>query len=264
MPLLRPGLFRGLRTSSTTQNIQDVQSYLDYCKINDNSLESTSFRGTLYELATKSFLQKKLGCHSLVHAGGAYDNGVDLYGKWDLLPYWDRAKASFGVDKTAIHPEKIFEKGSKPVLKLASEFYDYFQNAKMAKRTISLSLDISILVQCKNYDTKISALIIREMIGVYHYHVTKTSERRRSFMFLVSPYPLTHQGARQVDSAQIPIVHCMMSPLVHQPSEKDIYNEKRWEGGALESVYMNGKSRGLLQGLQIERQMALLKPAKCR
>lgn len=260
MPLWRPGLIRGIKTSVPVSNIQDCQSYLDHCRFNEASIESTIFRGTFYELVTKKFLQNQLNCNSLVRAGGAYDNGVDIYGKWDLSKYWNHAVSKISEKEKLLISPRMFEKSTKPILRISREFYEHFTRVKQPKHQISLKLDIDILVQCKNHDTKIPALVVREMIGVYHYHVTKKEELRRTIMFLISPKPLTPQGVRQVDTAQIPIVHCTLTPLLPYLTKKnDIYDLENWGGGILETVYMNGVSRSLLQGLQIESQMELLK-----
>lgn len=107
--------------------IQDCQTYLNYCLQKNVNTGSHVFKGTLYELYVKSFLEQKLKCYDLVKYGGAYDNGVDVIGRWNLLPYYDE--------------QEVKTVGSKSILKYSQE-----SSYNVSKSPISLTKDIQILV----------------------------------------------------------------------------------------------------------------------
>lgn len=108
------------------------------------------FKGTLYELYVKSFLEQKLNCQDLVKYGGSYDNGVDIIGRWNLLPYYDE--------------QEVKSVGSMSILRYSQE-----STYNISKSPISLS-DVQILVQCKNFKKKPDAKIIRELSGILDFH----------------------------------------------------------------------------------------------
>lgn len=210
---------------------RDVQSYFDYCSKNKVAMDSKVFKGTLYEFATKHFLETKLNCLELNRIGGAFDNGVDIYGKWNLQPYVDFELENLNG--------KLIDRLSKKPLNNGKELY------------------LNILVQCKNYRKKINASTIREIPGIYNYHIKNKHEANNTFFFLFSPFPLTKQGQSQIDSTDVPIIHFKLSPLTLESSGNP-YDLKNWLGGNLNSVYMNEKAQSLLKGFRMDLHWQLL------
>lgn len=246
-------------------DVNDCQSYLDYCKQKDISLISTTFKGTLYELISKLFLEQNLKCFNLNRVGGSYDDGIDIFGNWNLNHFWIDNNSTI----ISTSNKKTSKALSSSLLGKSIEFNgtnkvnDIQGLTKSNKRLISLQNDINILVQCKNYDKKIKANTIREISGIYHYHVKSKSEISTTFFFLTSPYPLTKQAQAQVDSSFIPIIHCKILPLEYYGNNlitcDDIYDIKSWSGDNLESIYMNQTAKKMLNGLNMELQFQLMK-----
>ncbi|RCK66016.1 Required for respiratory growth protein 7, mitochondrial [Candida viswanathii] len=214
--------------------IQSCQEYLDYCLSNSINTGSTVFKGTLYELYVKSFLEQQLHCTDLVKYGGSYDNGVDVIGRWNLLPYYDEAQ--------------VKKLGSKSILKYSQE-----SAFNTSKSPISLANDVQVLVQCKNFKKKPDAKIIRELSGILDFH---KFSKKSTVMFIATPLPCTPQAITQLDNTKHAIIHLMISSLVNSESESDnFFALDTWTGGKLNDVYMNRQARALLSGLNLEQQL---------
>lgn len=169
----------------------------------------------------------------MTRVGGAGDNGIDLMGRWNLAQY-----------DTQINKTK----------RIASTLLLLKTRATAAKPAqINLEHDIVALVQCKNYASKIKASTIRELAGIYEYHVKTKLDTMRVFFFLVSPFPLTKQAQSQVDTSKVPIIHVKLQPMVlgSQVDESQRYVIENYELGDLGSLYMNPVAAKLLQGLEI-------------
>lgn len=239
--------------------INDCKSYLKHCQRNNVSLTSTVFRGTLYEYTAKDFLEKKLQCFGLMRKGGAFDNGIDLVGKWDLYHF-------FKLNQQDIIQQKLLtgesthgsNKPIKPIIKNSKEL-NFLTNKSNKKDSLSIKTDINILVQCKNYTTKIQASTIRELVGIYLQHIKTEIETNSTFMLLISPSPLTKQAQSIIDQTSIPLIHIILSPLLPINREKNVYNLKNWTGGSIDSVYLNSYSKILLKYLNIELELQKLK-----
>ncbi|OBA21306.1 hypothetical protein METBIDRAFT_179699 [Metschnikowia bicuspidata var. bicuspidata NRRL YB-4993] len=223
---------RGL---ATLKEVQSCQEYLDFCRLKGTPMNSTVFRGTLYELTAKALLEQSLHFSDLVRSGGAGDNGLDLYGRWDLSHY----RPADGA----------IRKPPASSLLLACKPFSAQNNA------LDLRQDVVVLVQCKNHRVKIKAATIRELAGIREFHINMTSktERRKTFMVLVSPLPMTKQGTQQMDTSDVPMLHAQVSPLEAPlvPGPGDFCLQK-WKGGVLGPVYLNFSARTLLQGLSVE------------
>lgn len=224
------------------REVSSCSDYLDYCRANHVLLDSAMFRGTLYEFLTKEKLESTMSCHNMVRVGGAGDNGVDLIGKWNLGEYDmdERTKAS----------SKLILLKSRP--------------SASAPASIDLENDIIALVQCKNYASKIKASTIRELAGIYEYHVRTKIDTMRVFFFLVSPYPLTKQAQAQVDTSRVPIIHMKLLPMMEnleKGSEKDdpddMYSIKYWTTGGIKTFYMNKVASKLLAGLDVRKRLLM-------
>lgn len=247
---------RGLKFSA----IQDCQQYLSYCSKNSINTGSTVFRGTLYELHVKAFFEKYLNCENLIKNGGAYDNGVDIIGKWNLSPFYNER-------------EREYEYDTKPIKLSSKSILKYSQESKfnIASNPISLINDIQVLIQCKNVKKKPDAKIIRELSGILDFH---KFNKKSTFMFIVTPYPCTPQAVVQLDTTNHAIIHFMISPLTNNSvkitrnqdnddndndySGDSFFNLDSWKGGDLKLVYMNRQARKLLSGLNMEQKLKLI------
>lgn len=205
-------------------------------------LDSAMFRGTLYEFLTKEKLENTMNCHNMVRVGGAGDNGVDLIGKWNLREY--------DIDERTKASSKLILLKSRP--------------SASALPSIDLENDIIALVQCKNYASRIKASTIRELAGIYEYHVRTKMDTMRVFFFLVSPYPLTKQAQAQVDTSKVPIIHMKLLPMeknLEKGSEtdgpEDIYRIKYWSSGGFKTFYINKIASKLLAGLDVRKRLLM-------
>lgn len=223
--------------------IRDPQEYLRHCSANGISLDSTVFRGTLYELTSKQALESVFHCEKLTMVGGSYDNGIDIMGKWRLHHLYIRAKELF--------PSKV-----PPTTSLLRRSIEYDANV-VRDKSVSLQNDISILVQCKNFTKRIGAQTIRELSGIYDYHVKGREAQSTTFLFLVSPAPLTPQAVTHFNSLKFPALHIMLSSLKYDETA-DIYDIRSWNGGNIENVYLNPVAQRLLAGLNPETQLRYL------
>ncbi|CAK9437604.1 uncharacterized protein LODBEIA_P19820 [Lodderomyces beijingensis] len=225
--------------------IQDVRAYLEHCIENEVDLSSTVFRGTFYELCVKRYLERHLHAKNLVKCGGAYDNGVDIMGQWNLLPLYEASHELADVNS----PDKLH---ARSLLKSALETKSEVK--LKSKRSLSLANDIQLLVQCKNYKKRLSASVIRELSGVMEY---QKLAKRSTFMFIVSPHPITAQAVSQLDKSSYALLSLSISPLTNG-SMAHYHDFDSWRGGVLSSVYMNKNARNLLSGLYVEQQLGRL------
>lgn len=228
---------RGL---STLKHVQSCQEYLDYCHHKGTPFTSTVFKGTLYELTAKALLEKSLNFFGLVRSGGANDNGLDLYGRWDLSQFKEMKSKP---------PKKVL---STSLLLLCKPF-------STRKSALDLLQDVVVLVQCKNHRSKIKAATVRELAGIREFHINMSSkiDRRRTFMVLVSPLPMTKQAQIQMDTSDVPMLHAQVMPL-EPPVDvgPGDYRLETWEGGVLGPIYLNFTARTLLLGLTVERKLS--------
>lgn len=214
---------------SKTVNMQSCQDYLTHCLTNNLNLESMVFKGTLYELYCKYVLETVFYGSNLIRNGGAYDNGVDIFGKWQL----DR------FDKQDI-PSKL------PA------------TALMKNPKVDLTRDINIFVQCKNHDKKMTAKVIRELSGIYDFHIKQGRvSLMTNFMFLMSPHILSKQAITQLDKAKFPLLHFQLEPLELIDHQHSTLSDFKY--GQLNPIYLNPMARKVLSGFNIELQLELLR-----
>lgn len=224
-----------LRLFLSLREAQSCSDYLDYCRGNQVLVDSATFRGTLYEFFTKEKLESIMSCRDMARVGGAGDNGVDLIGKWNLGDY--------EIDEKAKTSSKLI------LLKTKCN--------GSAQAPTNLEHDIIALVQCKNYASRIKASTIRELAGIYEYHVRTKMDAMRVFFFLVSPYPLTKQAQAQMDTSKVPIIHMKLLPMELENTEniEDMYHIKHWRSGSFKTVYMNKIASKLLTGVDARKKL---------
>lgn len=238
--------------AGTDQNCKD---YMESCRINGSSVNSTVFKGTLYEFATKTFLENNLKCFDIIRKGGAFDNGVDLVGKWDLSHFFKKN------EKSIQQIENIDGSSIIPIISNSKELQTLLKTDDV-KNTISMKSDINVLVQCKNHKAKIKASVIRELVGIYTHHIRTEEQKQSTIMMLVSPAPLTKQAQAYVEQTSLPLIHVIMSPLTLRNltlKGDDIYNLKYWKGGKIDAIYLNSYSKLLLKYLNIELEFEKIK-----
>lgn len=223
------------RWSLSLRDVQTCRGYLEYCQTNQLLVDSALFRGTLYEFQAKEALEQTMNCKAMVRVGGAGDNGVDLMGRWNL--------ARFGTE--------TLTKVSSKLLLLKTRV------STAGQAHISLEHDVIALVQCKNYATRIKAATIRELAGIYEYHVKTKLDAMRVFFFLVSPFPLTKQAQAQVDTSKVAIIHLKLAPMSMKPDleEHDPYLVENWARGPLGAAYINPAAAKLLQGIPVREHL---------
>lgn len=198
----------------------NVTEYLDYAKQTNLNPTSTVFRGTLYELKVKQVLES-LSIQKLKHVAGSFDNGIDLKGKLDLGNF--RLQDSNEIDDEIVHGNVI-----RPNLK----------NKKRNK--------FNILVQCKSYNCKLTAMEIRQMSGIFHINSTST---KSSILFLCSTYQLTKQGLQHFQILDIPLIYVQISPYTLQSNlVEDPYSEENYIGGQLLRFFPNDCCEPLFSG----------------
>ncbi|KAG5420847.1 RRG7 [Candida metapsilosis] len=223
------------RTYSSSPLLEDVGQYLKHCKLQDINPRSTVFRGTLYEFHVKNLLETKLHAKNMIRCGGAYDNGIDIIGQWDLLPFY---KESLNLNSTV--QQKVYS---------SSLLHHVSESPTLKKPVISLSDDIQLVVQCKNTKKRLGASEVRQLSGVLEYH---KFHKKKTVMMMVSPYPLTIQGIAQLNKASYPMINLVVSPL---KNNVDVYDYESWGGGGLVSAYMNLTATKVLSGLRMEQQL---------
>lgn len=228
--------------SSTLSQCRAPSDYLKQCQLSESSHTSTVFRGTLYEIHTMSVFERLFNCRNLVNVGGAYDNGLDLIGSWNLIPFWERVKNDL--------PNPKYFRGL-----LISRLVEYQESigedARVQTPRLSLASDVNVLVQCKNSLHKIGATIVRELSGIYHFHMKKKSQHMKTFMFLASPLPMTSQALALMEGFKFPAGHLRLDPLMHKPMTAP-YDIKNYLDGLPRQVYFNTEARKALKGLSVE------------
>lgn len=234
--------FRRYASKASISLIQDTHEYLRHCRFHGLSTVSTVFQGTLYELYVKQFLTRHLNAKGLIKCGGAYDNGVDLMGKWDLMPYYKVSEA-LGTISRANECSLIHSQG--------------FQNTPLETK-LSLKNDINLLVQCKNYRKKLSASTVRQLAGILEYHQLSLLSKASTFMFIVSPHGITEQATTVLDKLLYPLASIGIAPLRNTGNSEQLYDYDSWCGGELNSIYLNQMARQVLSGFCMEQQLSLL------
>ncbi|CAH2352091.1 required for respiratory growth protein 7, mitochondrial [[Candida] railenensis] len=233
----------------------DCRSFLDHARTNNKSMQTTVALGSLYEILAKEIMTNKLDMRDMECCGGTGDEGLDIFGKWNLEAYFkSNNKSRQEYEPKDLISKRMHEKLVRPILKNSVEFKETFQ---LPVKTSSKSLTNggNVLVQCKNTKSPISAKVIRELAGIYFFHVRTQEDSKNTFMFLVAAKKLTKQARVQFDTANFPLVFCRISPLKVQSIMQDPYDIKSWTGGKLKEFYCNSYSNQLLRGLDVEVQV---------
>lgn len=224
-----------LRRYSSTPLLEDVGQYLKHCKLKEVNTNSTVFRGTLYEFHVKHLLETKLHAKNMIRCGGSNDNGIDIIGQWDLSSFYLKSLTMNSMGQK-FHNSSLLN----------------HLPGSSSKRPISLLNDIQLVVQCKNTKKKLGAADVRQLSGILEYH---KFHKKKTFMMMVSPHPLTTQGISQLNKSSYPMINLVVSPL---RNKIDSYDYDNWEGGGLLSAYLNLTSTKVLNGLKMEQQLLQL------
>lgn len=234
------------QSSSSASAIQDCRSYLKYCESNKVDTTSTVFRGTLYELSCMEFLKKEMHCTNLIKVGGSYDNGLDLLGKWDLNHFYRQARDNYPDKRT------LKKLPSTTLLSKSTEF---------TPGGISLQDDVNVLVQCKNFTKRIGPSTVRELGGIYNFHVKYRSASFHNILFFITLSELTKESRKMLDALSFPVMCIRLQPLHYSLKESydpaKYFDLDNWHGGTLDGIYLNHNARNVLRGLNIELQLAI-------
>lgn len=224
--------------SSSLSALKSHVDYLNYCQARGIDVRTSYSMGTMYELSTRRFLEDHFHCRNLRHNGGSFDNGVDLFGTWDLSHHYK----SLDLTKTKL-----------PASCLISKSIQYNKcSAGSDQKAINLEDQILVLVQCKNYGSRIPASIIRELAGIYEFHVKSVHDRMKLFVLLVSPFVLTAQAQTQIDLSRVPMIHIKLQPnkLLTSGDPRGMFEPYNWSETQPGNIYMNPSACKLLHGLK--------------
>lgn len=218
------------------RDIQTSRDYLEYVRINNKDVTTTIFRGTLYELYAKEFLEKRVNCFDMTRVGGAGDNGVDIFGRWNLATYWNSLSDA----------QKLKKYPRTSILSASKQYNDAIDNE--IDKLVDLETSVNVFVQCKNYKKRIQPITIREIAGVYDFHARTAVDRMKSFFFLLLPFPMTPKALCQFDTSPVPILHLKIpsSPVEHANEDDESVDSF----GKPAPIYINKKARKLLRGLE--------------
>lgn len=224
----RVQLIRFSSLVSKPSAIQTYQDYVNHCVANNLNLESMVFKGTLYELYCKHVLEEVFFGYNLYRNGGAYDNGVDIFGKWQLSQFNTTTSTKSKLPTT---------------------------NCLMTNPKINLTNDINVFIQCKNHDKKMTAKVIRELSGIYNFYIKQDKiSIMKNFMFLMSPHVLSKQALTQLDTTTFPLLHVQLAPLESKDGQYSHLKK-----GQLNPIYLNPTARKILSGFNIELQLESLR-----
>lgn len=230
----------------------DCRTFLKQARIENKSMQTTVALGSLYEILAQETMTKKLDMQDLQVCGGSFDEGLDIFGKWNLQAYYkgnNKSWQDYEPDDLAL--KRIHEKLVTPILKNSTEFRETFQLPVKPSST-TLNNGAKVLIQCKNTKSPISAKVVRELAGIYFFHVRTQADSKNTFMFLVAAKKLTKQARVQFDTANFPLIFCRISPLKVKSFKQDPYDLKSWTGGKIKEFYCNAYSNHLLRGLDVE------------
>lgn len=189
-----------------------TSEYLAHVIKNNISTDSTLFRGTYFELHTKSVLENylKINSQNIHLTGGSYDQGVDMIAKWDVRQY-------FSGEEVKLSDKLVVSKGW---------------------------LDVNLIVQCKISKRKIPSKVLREMTGIYNDKVS-IKNKNRSFLTFATNSSLSEDGLTYFNRCETP----MLLLQIELPTLVRKRNKLSFRGGLLQLYLRNEKARKLLEGL---------------
>ncbi|CAN6620744.1 hypothetical protein TRVA0_008S01200 [Trichomonascus vanleenenianus] len=117
--------------------------------------------------------------------------------------------------------------------------------------------DIQIIVQCKSSKTKVPGKLLREMDGVYSYHVMGSEDEKKTVIIVAAANGLTKQGLAHFERTNTPLISMQIdhvAPLYDR--KRAVYHmDSVTKGGVLRSMMFNSSAKTLLQdkGIVINR-----------
>lgn len=230
----------------------DCRSFLNLARLVNKSLQTSTTRGTLYELLAKQILNAKLNMVDLMCCGGANDQGLDIFGKWDLEKFHDHTKP---VPAAQLKLIRLHERLVTPILRATIEYHATTETPTKRTPKKSLHNAANVLIQCKNTKSQITAKTIRELAGIYFYHTKTPKDAKNTFMVLAAAKNLSKQARVQFDTANFPLVYCRIAPLQIKDLDSDPYELDNWQGGVLSEFYCNIFANQMLKALDVEQQV---------
>ncbi|AMD20233.1 HDL511Cp [Eremothecium sinecaudum] len=223
-----------IRGAATCYNSQ----LLNYIKCNSKIAKSTNFQGTLYERTVMRELATKLRVTKLVNSGGAFDQGIDISGKWDLQPIYDHVNSIWGLNKSLPARYKVNGRILKP-LKHSLASGGHLQ-------------PLDVIVQCKAFKTrKITARDLREVTGIFTQHA---GHLKKAIVMLCSPTLMTKDAIAAINQLPVPITYLQIDMIrfSRKTGELDLN-----ESGQLLNYYENEYASKLLDDCGIQQWLAM-------
>lgn len=209
---------------------------LDYIVSNAEIASSTVFRGTLYELTVMRELTKKLGLQNTQLIGGAYDHGVDIKGKLDVLPIITAVEKMIALEEELPKRVRVGKSSIKP----------WRARIKSAKF-------LDCYVQCKAFNSdKVTGRQVRELMGTFAMRVPP-AKRTSSLMVMSSPTLFTRNGLEVFNNAQVPMIFTQVGLL--QKGEGGTFDFKN--SGQLMQYYENEYASKFLLNCRIKEWLKL-------
>ncbi|AEY98225.1 FAFR541Wp [Eremothecium gossypii FDAG1] len=231
---LQPAMLKTTGTRLAAAGAYDLVLQ-DYVRKNAAILDSTVFRGTLYELTVMRELHARLGVSRLRQRGAAYDGGIDITGKWDL------------ADVPGVAPDPHEAAIPRSVRCGASRL-------KPLRRKIldGTARPLDVLVQCKALTTaRVGGRLFRELFGAFGAFGARSKvHRNNTVLMLSSPNLLTRNGIAVMNQLELPIIYLRIGlpRIAADGSLRD---------GYLEHYYENAYAAALLDGCRVQRLIGL-------
>ncbi|CCF57800.1 hypothetical protein KAFR_0D01540 [Kazachstania africana CBS 2517] len=224
--------------------LEKKQSYNELIKLfikqNQKISQSSVFQGNLYEYTVVRELEEKLHMQKLEKIGGAHDEGIDVIGKWDLVPIREKMDQLLGsLSPMSKNTDLFYEKGEVA--------------AGSTARKNMLSQPLNIMVQCKAFTkAKISPKEIREVIGTFSTKVPN-NQRKKSIALICSPHLLTKSGLKLINSTNFALIFLRIETMrLLNNEEYDVVNS-----GKLLNYYENAYASKLLENYRIKEWIKL-------
>ncbi|QEU59166.1 Rrg7 [Kluyveromyces lactis] len=206
-----------------------------YIVANEGIANSTVFQGTLYELTVVRELMNKLRLEDMQVVGGSYDGGIDIRGKWNVLPL-----------TKAIETQIQFDELPKRLKLPTTSIKPWKHRAKPDKY-------LDCYIQCKAFNSdKVTGRQVRELIGSFSMQVP-ARKRNSSIMIMSSPTLFTKDGIRLFNEATIPMVFTKVDMIQRLADGSfDVKNS-----GKLQHYYENDYASKLLANCGIKEWLKL-------
>lgn len=215
---------------------------LTYINANQHIVDSKVFQGTLYELTVMRELHKKLNVKTMQLTGSAYDQGIDIRGKWDVSEIFSSVKDSLLMAREL--PKRVTVNG----VSLKPLCHRFTQG--------NLNSSIDVLVQCKAFSNrKIAGRQVRELMGTLFQQISSPLRRNKTVIMLSSPNLLTKDAISVMNQLSGPIIYLQVEML----RAKDVPGQYDFENsGRLLNYYENKYASKLLTNCGVSEWLKMV------